>query len=157
MWAGPPQLLQRSPQDKVGQEHDPVRHGCLRPRAGLSPPLAWGSVVWLDTMEKKLKGIWRRNLKNKRYDSTLFTFGEVEWFPPLGKLQCFLPLVLKAFPDPLPPQSWLYIQHPTNDFLLKNEKNIDTCLKTEWNYLFILLLNIKLVVLCENVQILHKY
>lgn len=67
-------------------------------------------------------------MKTERYDSTFFTFGEVKWFPPLGKLKCFLPLIFKAFSDPFPPNSWFYIQHSTNDFLLKNKKNTNTCL-----------------------------
>ena len=48
-------------------------------------------------------------------------------------LQCFLPLILKTFSHPFPPNSWFYIQHATNDFLLKNEKktNTHTCIKTE--------------------------
>lgn len=164
MWAGHRHswpyagLLQWSPQEQVGRtRHDPVMHCGQRPRAWLPWDLRVSCL--LGTVEIKLKGTWRGN-NTGRYDSTCFTFSEVKWFPPLSKLQCFLPLILKAFSDPFPPKSWLYIQHPTNDFLLKNEKNTDTrmykCWKQEWKDLFILLQNIALSSFNENIQILHK-
>lgn len=70
---------------------------------------------------KCCKSIWRGN-QNGKHDSRALTFGEVERLPPLRELQRLPPLVLEALAQPLSPESGLQIQHPTDDFLQKQEK-----------------------------------
>lgn len=47
--------------------------------------------------------------------------GAVEGFPPLGELKDFLPQVVKALSDGLPPYPGLHVQHPPH-YLLKREE-----------------------------------